>query len=508
MALYAAVDIGSNSVRLAVADASPGAYRLLDSDREVTRIGESVFTSGRVSQQAIDHTCEVLRRFAQTCEKWQPQALRAAATSALRDARNQQEFLDRAATALGTPIEIISGLEEARLIHLGVLARWPRKEKRLLLLDIGGGSAEVTLSRNGNIRYTTSLPLGAIRLTQNFLRHDPPEPEEIAELQEYVEQQFAASRRRLSRHRAARAIGTSATAGAVIAAVNRIKGSGRERLDGRRARLPEIRRLYRQLLELDVEGRQRLPGIGPRRAEIITAGAAVLLSFVQHLTNGAIYYSEAGLRDGLISDLAARGVTAEDSRLDKDQLRTVAELARRYGVSPAHAQQVAKLSQQLFAGLASLHRLPTRCARWLEAAAYLHDVGHYVSSTRHHRHSYYLVAHSDMPGFSDREHLIVANLCRYHRKALPEDHHENFDLLKPEEKKVVRRLLPLLRVADGLDRGHRALVSSVACRVEEGEARLTVAARPGIELDCWAARQAAEAFRKVYDVKLTVTSVC
>lgn len=505
MPLYAAVDIGSNSVRLAVADVVPGqSYRLVAADREVTRIGESVFATGRVSGKSIEATCQVLGRFARKYSEWQPASVRAVATSALRDARNQQEFLAAASKAVGAPVEIISGREEARLIHLGVLARWPRRDPSLLLLDIGGGSAEVIRSEGGAIRYATSLPLGAVRLTGNFLRHDPPEPEELAALEEYVEQQFEPALRRLGPHRPGRAIGTSATAAAVVCAVNRIKSSDREDADGRRARLAEIRRLYRELVSLDVSGRRRLPGIGPRRAEIIVAGAAVLLYFVEHFTSGSLYYSQAGLRDGVIADLALRRVTSEDVALDPQQRQSVTEMARRYGVSPAHSRQVAALARSLFLGLASLHRLPLRYGRWLEAAAYLHDIGHFVSSTRHHRHSWYLVVNSDLPGFTEHEKRIVAALCRYHRKSLPDPGHDTFRQLEAEDREAVRRLTPLLRIADGLDRSHHQLVTSVDCRVSDGETRLWVEGRPGLELDLWAARQTASAFQEVYQSRLLV----
>lgn len=506
MSIYAAIDIGSNSVRLAVADiALRRSYRLVAADREVTRIGESVFATGRVSAKTIDHTCEVLARFARVYREWQPAAVRAVATSALRDARNQQEFLTRAAEASGAPVEIISGTEEARLIHLGVTTRWPRREPNLLLLDIGGGSAEVIWSQDGTIRYATSMPLGAVRLTGSFLHHDPPEPEELAALEEYIEQQFAASLRRLGTRRPARAIGTSATAAAVVCAVNRIKGSDRDEADGRRARLAEIRRLYRHLVTLDGDGRRRIPGIGPRRAEIIVAGTAVLRYFVEHFTTGSLYYSTAGLRDGIIADLAARGVTHEDIALDAEQRQVVSQMAHRYGVSLAHARQVATLGRALFVGLASLHRLPLEFGRWLEAAAYLHDIGHFVSSTRHHRHSLYLVTNSDLPGFTDHERLLVANLCRYHRKNLPDADHDNYRQLEPADRQAVRRLIPLLRIADGLDRSHRQLVTSIDCQVGNGETRVRVNGKPGLELDLWAARQSAPAFQEVYQSRLLVS---
>ena len=506
MSLYAAVDIGSNSVRLAVADVVPGrSYRLVAADRQVTRLGESVFATGKVSDKAIQETCQVLARFAEIYAKWQPAAVRAVATSAMRDARNQTEFLAKASEAVGAPIQIISGREEARLIHLGVLARWPRQEKELLVFDIGGGSAEIIWSQKGQIRYSTSLPLGAVRLTQNFIHHDPPEDEELAELAEYIDQQLAKPLAQVGRLSQARAIGTSATAAAVICAVNRIKGAERDEADGQKARVGQIRSLYEKLSTRDVEGRRRVPGIGPRRAEIIIAGAAVLEKFTRQFTTGTLYYSQAGLRDGVIADLAARGVTSESVGLDKDQKRVVAELARHYGVPLNHARQVAALGQSLFLGMASLHRLPMPYAKWLEAAAYLHDIGHYVSSTRHHRHSYYLVANSDLPGFTDQEQLVVASLCRYHRKALPAEDHDTFKALKPEERKAVTQLIPLLRIADGLDRGHKQLVKGLSCDVNNGEAHVHVEGKEGLELDLWAARQAATAFQEVYQQKLVVT---
>jgi exopolyphosphatase/guanosine-5'-triphosphate,3'-diphosphate pyrophosphatase len=507
MSIYAAIDIGSNSIRLAVADTESGRfYKLLAAERQVTRIGEGVFTSGRVAEKAIEETCAVLARFAATCQKWQPVAIRAVATSAIRDASNQAEFLARASKAAGVQIQVISGREEARLIHLGVLARWPKPDPEMLVLDIGGGSAEVIWSQSGEIRYSKSLPLGAVRLTESFLQHDPPAEEELAELHEYIQQQFAGTLRRLGRCAKARAIGTSATAAAAVCAVNRIRSSDREEAAGRRARYREIQALYRRLIRMDCRDRQRIPGIGPRRAEIIIPGVAVLQSFVEHFTGGAIYYSPAGLRDGLIADLAARRVTSEAASLDRQQRRTVMEMARRYGVSLPHARQVATLARSLFLNLASAHRLPLSYARLLEAAAYLHDVGHYVSSIRHHKHSYYLVANSDMPGFTDREQLIVANICRYHRKALPSDEHDHFRTLKPDERRAVALLVPLLRVADGLDRGHRQLVTSVEAEAQEGRICVFVKWRPGIELDLWAARRAAPSFGQVYRSELVISS--
>lgn len=507
MPRYASVDIGSNSVRMEAAEVTPGQPpRILASERQVTRLGASVFRTGKISQDSMDLICGVLGSMAQQYKRLEVNAVRSVATAAVRDASNQQEFIARASAALGTDVEIISGQEEARLIHLGVKSRWPHPKERFLIIDVGGGSAEIILSENERMGKAFSKPLGALRLQELFLRTDPARTADLHRLSEYIEERIDSAVRRLGGTHIDRVVGTSATASAVVCAVNRIPRARREESDRKRAATTQIRKLYRDISTLDISARQKITGIGPRRAEIIIPGTAVLLHILDALRMPALFYSAAGVRDGIIADLATRGVDRGLSQLSVDQRSVVEEMAEHFGVALRHARKVARLANDLFLGFQNAHRLPAHYGRLLEAAAYLHDTGHYVSDTRHHKHSYYLVANSDLPGFTLNERELIANLCRYHRKALPAPEHANLQLLDGEEQRAVSFLIPLLRLADSLDRSHGQRIRSVECKPRESDFLITLNTPPDtdIDLEIWAAERLGEIFRQVYDKPVAI----
>ena len=505
MPRYAAIDIGSNSIRMEAAEVVPGQpVRILASEREVTRLGESVFRSGELSEEAVRATCAVLARMSALYRKLDVVGVRAVATSAIRDTRSPHEFLARASDAAGTPVEIISGREEARLIQLGVENTWPQAGKRTLLIDIGGGSAEIIGSEDGALKQAFSKPLGAVRLREIFLKDDPPTPRQIHQMHEYIQAKLDTPVRRLGHAGWDRAIATSATAAAVAHAVARIPGSRREEIDRARTPSPQIAKLYRRLAEMNLAARRRITGIGPKRAEIIVPGIAVLLDFLHEFQLSAVYYCRAGVRDGIIADLAARNVGAELSRLSRDQRREVEELGRRYGVSLEHARKVANIAHLLFTALQPLHALPPAAGRLLDAAAYLIDVGHYVSDSGHHKHSYYVVANSDIAGFTQRERMLVACLCRYHRKSLPSPVHSQYQALSADDRRMILYLIPLLRLADNLNRSRQQLIRGVECRVKDSQVVLEIKSRHDIDLEQWGAERAGEAFRQVYNRRITI----
>jgi exopolyphosphatase / guanosine-5'-triphosphate,3'-diphosphate pyrophosphatase len=507
MPRYASVDIGSNSVRMEAAEVTPGeAPRILASERQVTRLGASVFRTGRISQESMDLICGVLGGMAQQYKRLDVNAVRAVATAAVRDANNQQEFIARASAALGTDVEIISGQEEARLIQLGVKTRWPHPKERFLIIDIGGGSAEIILSENERIGQTFSKPLGALRLQELFLRTDPPRPADLHRLGEYIEERIGSAVRRIGSTRIDRVVGTSATASAVVCAVNRIPRPRRDESDRRRATTTQVRRLYRDISTLDIAARQKIIGIGPRRAEIIVPGTAVLLHVLEAFGMPALFYSAAGVRDGVIADLTTRGMDRGLTQLSVDQRSAVEAMAEHYGVALRHGRKVARLANELFVGFQNAHRLPAHYGKLLEASAYLHDTGHFVSDTRHHKHSYYLVSNSDMPGFTVQEREIIANLCRYHRKALPAPEHENLQLLDVESRRAVTYLIPLLRLADSLDRSHGQRIRSIECRQRDSDFLIAVHVPPDtdIDLEMWAAERLTDVFRQVYNKPVAI----
>ena len=494
MPRYAAVDIGSNSVRMLAADVSHGETHILAQDRQVTRIGEGVFRSGFISKDALDFLCATLARMSAAYTLLDIVGIRAVATSAVRDAGNQDEFLQRASSALGTKVEIISGPEEARLVHLGVEARWPRPKERTLIIDLGGGSAEVIISQGGQLIDAVSKPIGAVRLTEVFLEHDPPGAEELGRLAAYVEEKLAAFQRLHSSEKFDRALATSATAAALVSAINQIPRTKRENADRAKASVTQLQEFYNILARSDLNARRKMTGIGPRRAKIIVAGAATFLAVLKIFSHRSLYYSAAGVRDGIIADLAARGVGREFSQLSKEQRTLVEGMAKRYGVSLRHVRHVASLAQQLFEITQPLHGLPSATGKLLEAAALLHDIGHFVSATSHHKHSAYLVANSDLPSFTDKERLTIAALCRFHRKSMPQPRHSHFQALEPDSRRVVTCLAPLLRLADALDRGHEQKVQKVTRLLRNGTLVLRVEAETDPDLEVWAANEAAEAF--------------
>jgi exopolyphosphatase/guanosine-5'-triphosphate,3'-diphosphate pyrophosphatase len=504
MPRYAAVDIGSNSVRMMAAEVSPAGTTILAQERQVTRLGESVFSGGAISTEALDLLCSILQKMAAIYQRLDVVGVRAVATSAVRDAGNQPEFLERASVALGTLVEIISGQEEARLVHLGVNARWPRPKERTLIIDLGGGSAELIVSQNGQLIDATSRPLGAVRLKQLFLLEDPPRPEDLIRLHQYIEEKLAPFVKQHRTSKFDRVVATSSTAAALVCALNRIARPERDEADRARATTAQLRKFYNALSKEDINERRRWIGIGPRRAEIIVGGAAVFLYALEAFDHRSLYYSAAGVRDGIIADLAARRVGRELSTLSIDQRSVVEKMAKRYGVSLKHVRKVASLAHHLFESMQSMHRLSPAAGKLLEAAAYLHDIGHFVSDISHHKHSAYLVANADLPGFQHGEKLIIASLCRFHRKSMPQPRHAHFQLLDGEAKRAVLCLIPLLRVADSLDRSHEQKVHEVHTSLKNGTLMIHVRTESDADLELWAAGEVAKSIQDVYSVNVSI----
>jgi exopolyphosphatase/guanosine-5'-triphosphate,3'-diphosphate pyrophosphatase len=487
------------------AEVIPGSpTRELASDREVTRLGASVFRQGRISDEAIAFVCQVLKRMVDAYSKLDVIGVRAVATSAVRDASNQSEFIARASEIVKAPVEIISGAEEARLIHLGVQARWPHPKETILIVDVGGGSAEFIVAESGEMKEGISRPLGAVRLTEVFLKSDPPTAVELTRLVKFIDDKFEPVRQRISDFKFDRVIGTSATAAALVSAVHSVPRARREEADRLGADTEDLRRLFKELAARELGERKKIGGIGPRRSEIIVAGAAVFVRTLELLGEPAMHYSGAGVRDGIIADLAARGVGRERSRLTPSQLRLLEAMCVKYDVDWQYARHVANMAAGLFDALQGLHALPPDAGRLLESAAYLHNVGHYISDTGHHKHSAYIVNSSDMPGYTDRERYLVALLCRYHRKSMPTTRHDVFRELSSDEKRAVQMLVPLLRVAVGLDAGRTQKIHAAEAQIVNNTVTVTARGEGDYDLEIWAAERAADAFRQVYGVPMSI----
>lgn len=492
-------------MRLLVADVlERGGIARLAEDRQVTRLGESVFRLGLLSEDAIRLAEDVLRRFRGTIEQWKVDGIRTVATSATRDAANQNEFMARAREALGSPVEIISGVEEARLIGLGVEAIWPQGPEPVLIIDVGGGSAEFILSRNGHMEDGYSRPLGAVRLKEVFLERDLPKQEEINRLQEFIDEKLDLVVRRLGGRGYVRGTATSASAAAIFCAIHQIPRAERARADRKVVSVEQVRQLYRDLCLMPLEKRRKLPGLGPRRAEIIIAGAAVFLRSMEKFELTHLHYSNAGVREGIVADLAARLSGEQRLGMSSEQRELVIEFARKYRAPLEHARVTASAAQELFIALRPLHKLEVHYTGLLEAACYLLDVGHFVSDTGHHKHSWYLVAHSDLAGFTASEKKMIALLCRYHRKTMPGPRHEDFMSLAPVERRAVELLTPLVRLAEAVDRSRDQHVTLQSVELQPEEAILHLVAPEGrdLDLELWAIERASVHFKAVYGIGL------
>src|SRR6478609_4936790 len=362
MPTFAAVDIGSNSVRLKISRLV--AHRLVEihEDREVTRLGESVFRSGLLSPEAIALTVKVLRRFQRAVQRAGADTLRVVATSALRDARNSRAFLEWVRSSTGWRVEIISGLEEARLIHLGLTSSTRVNSSPVLMLDLGGGSCELTISSKGHIRETVSLPLGAVRLTNEFLRHDPPRKSELRRLRAFVEREIGrvAGRGFWARPKAVIATsGTAASLAAVCHGLYKTKGA-REAAVSR----TQMRRIAKMLARLPMAERKKLSGVGPRRAEIVVAGAVVYAELLERCQLAGFRYSPLGLRDGLLAQMAAEydRSTRSGKHIESERWDSIRAAVAHYHVDMDHALHVRQFAMRLFETLKSLHRLPSEYA--------------------------------------------------------------------------------------------------------------------------------------------------
>jgi exopolyphosphatase/guanosine-5'-triphosphate,3'-diphosphate pyrophosphatase len=337
-----------------------------------------------------------------------------------------------------------------------------------------------------------------------FLKSDPARAEEIHRLEAYTEEKLGPFVQEHGAEKFDRVLGTSATAAAVVCAVNQIPRAKRDEADRLRAGTGQIRDLLQSLIGTDVSGRRKMAGIGPKRAEIIIGGTVVFLRALEMFGQRSLYYCAAGVRDGIIADLAARGVGRERSQLSREQRALVETMAKRYAASIKHVRHVACLAHRLFEILQPLHQLAPPAGKLLEAAGYLHDIGHFVSNTGHHKHSAYLVANSDMPGFTDKERMTIAALCRFHRKSMPQPRHSHFAELDADSKRIVMMLAPLLRLADALDRGHEQQVRNVNSSLRDGNLNIIVEADTDADLEIWAANEAAQAFRESYGTSIAL----
>jgi exopolyphosphatase/guanosine-5'-triphosphate,3'-diphosphate pyrophosphatase len=509
MPTFAAVDIGSNSVRLKIARLTRGRLRPIHEDREVTRLGEGVFRSGFLTPESMAETVKVLRRFHRATQQVVTDPVRVVATSAMRDARNSQAFLEWVRSATGWNVEIISGVEEARLIHLGLVSNLRVDSSPALMMDLGGGSCELTVSARGQIRDTVSLPLGAVRLTDEFLRHDPPRKGELKRLQGFVAREVNRVAARVVAGKVKNVIATSGTAAALAAVASRLrKSSAGQRAVVTRADMTHI---AKQLSRIPVAERRKIEGIGLRRAEIIVAGAIVYHELLDRCHLKGFRYSSLGLRDGLLAQMAAEydRSTRSGKQIESERWESITRAVAHYHVDMKHALNVRESAMFLFSALRSVHRLPPEFREWLSAAAMLYEVGDYVNRNAHHRHTYYIISNSEILGYTPQQRRMIAAIARYLGKSRPVPEEAPMKALEPADRAGVQKAILLLRLARSLNLGRSRAVEKVRVSHRAAEVRLTLVPRRrmGVDLELWAIEKDAAYFREVFGRELSTAAV-
>ncbi|MEO6323877.1 MAG: Ppx/GppA phosphatase family protein [Thermoanaerobaculia bacterium] len=509
--VLAAIDVGSNSIKLLVIRAEPGGHiEVLAREKSMVRLGHETLQTGLLPEAAMAAGVECLKRFAALARAAGADRILCAGTCAVREAENGAEFARRAKEAADLDLEVISGEEEARLITRAVRSDFVLAADPLLVIDIGGGSTEIIVSAGSQNPFAESLELGAVRLTDAFLRSDPIDAREVAALRQEVDARLKRVARAARAAGYRTAVGTSGTIAALADLADALEQRRAAVAGHRSLPIQSLRRVVKVLLSGTARERARLPGMDPRRADILPAGGLLLLRLMERLGIEELAVCDRSLRDGLILDALDRSarerdaVSSPDSELDVRR-RSVARVAARANLEVAHATKTRDLALLLFDRTHPLHQLAGREREWLEHAAFLHDIGTSIAYARHHKHSAYLISHGELKGFGADEIEVIAQVARYHRKSRPTERHDSFARLDPWLKPIVEKLAALLRVADGLDRTHRQVVTGMDVELRRKRLVLTLLVTGDASPEVWAAEKKSRLFERLFGRRIEIS---
>ncbi len=522
MPRFAALDLGSNALRLRIVEAhapsssreqlsllpEPGSsWRDIVSLRAPVRLGSEVFVTGRLAAASIGAACAALREFRQSMDAAKVDAYRATATSAVREASNGLTLVERARREAGIELEVIEGIEEARLIQLAVVRRLGLADRRALLVDVGGGSTELTFLDRGRSAWAISLPIGTVRLLETYLRGAKTVDRGRQKLLfEGIDRALAEAVPALSKIRFEVVVGTG---GSVDTLVELAPMKGGWSGYPRAIDVPLLKPLLGKLFAQTPEQRRETYGLRPDRADTIVTATSIFLRVAELFQAPAIVAPGVGLKEGILEELIDKYFDRWDEESEASNvIEACIRLGKRYGFDQAHGEHVASLAMSLFDDMAGYHGFGERERLLLRAAALLHDIGDYVRYDGHHKHSYYLIQHSDIMGLSPDERAIVANVARYHRKSAPDPSHPNFRELDKEARSKVRALAAILRIADALDREHLGKVKSVRAEIDGRGRRmfLHLTGDEDRELEEWTVRAKSELLRDVFDLETVLAN--
>jgi exopolyphosphatase/guanosine-5'-triphosphate,3'-diphosphate pyrophosphatase len=507
----AAIDLGSNSLHMVIVEVgAKGAFRVVDREADMVRLGSGSLNSGRLSDLVMDRTLATLKAYRRLAQSHKVEEVIAVATSAIREAENGDDFLDRMGRKTGIWTRAISGEEEARLDYLAALNSIHLDGARALVIDIGGGSMQLALGRGKRVSLAASEKLGVLRMTERFVQSDPISSRDEKRLRDHVRETIAAHVKRIKEFGPAVVVGTSGT----ILALGRLAyeaetGQKPESLHHLTISAEAVKGIKEKLRRTDLRGRLKISGLDERRADIIVAGAIVLDELLSGIKVEKLVLSEWALREGILLEFIQqhqrkliRAAAYPDLRR-----RSVLDLAERCLHDSSHARHVARLALNVFDATRLIHNLDPKQRSLLEFATLLHDVGHHISHTQHHLHSYYLIKHGDLRGFDPAEIEMMANVARYHRRSGPKKKHGSFASLSRPARRSVTILAGILRLADALDRSHRKRVRAIKPVSRAGGLLLRCEADGNVDLEMWGARRRTDLLEKGLGTKIELESL-
>jgi len=537
----AAIDIGSNSIHLAVVRAEPGQHlQIIDREKDMARLASKTLRTGRISEETMDRAVTTLRRFKQLAEGNGVDLVITTATSAVRESDNAREFVEAVRERVGLEVQVLPGVEEARLIALAVSEVTEFNDRRALIVDIGGGSTEFIVTRGGEPELLLSAKLGAVRLTEQFITTEPVSDSEYQQLKAHIRAELARIGWEIKKFGYDFVIGTSGTILNLVNAVSEAKAAKEGTADSafspfsQTVSTEQLKKLNRRLLRMNMHERGLVPGLDMERADIIVAGGLLLETILVELDAERVTSCDWSLREGVIlnylrrrdageekmaeRELASRGREMDEDRLyssvgeDRLDVRTgsVLSVAKRYNYEAKHSHHVARIATQIFDDTGDLHELGDEERRLLEYAGLLHDIGYYIAHEDHHRHGLYLIKNSEMPGFISVEIALIANMVRYIRGKMPkkdaEAHprrkHKDFFALEQSHRLTVQKLTGILRIADALDRSRRQAIRQVRCELVSTGVTFYVECKNECDLELWMADLKADLFRDVFRVSV------
>jgi exopolyphosphatase / guanosine-5'-triphosphate,3'-diphosphate pyrophosphatase len=498
----AAIDIGTNSIHMIVAETrAGGGYRVVDREKEMVQLGLSSLDGQPLTDEAIERGVAAISRMNDIARRWNVDEVIAVATSAVREAPNRRDFLRRVKNDAGVRVRVISGEEEADYIFRAVRTAVEIDGSTALSMDIGGGSVEMIVGTADEIYFTASKPLGSLRLAQRFALTDRPLPRVVEQCRAYVRELLAKDAKRIKRIGIDMGIGTSGTILTLANICCETESAGLKQLT-RESLTPLVSRL----VSMTAKERVEHFAIDEKRAASIVAGAIVLDELLALTGVDTILACPVAMREGIVESRIAE--LARTSRGSGSLRRkSVSSLAQRTDCDLRHAAHVARLATRIFDQTRDLHGLNGDSRELLHFAAILHESGMHISDRGHHRHTYYLIRHSDLRGFTEEQLLVVANVARYYRKGAPDEADPNFAELEPEQQGRVQRLSAILRIAEALDRGHRQRVRDVAVKTRKQKVVFIARTRADASVELSSAAKRSKYFSSLFERRVQFDSI-